>query len=203
MVVLAAWSQTSYGVNTEGSIVNQSSGPPRRADQALYYFNGAGYLEYVCKAWSRQPTPSTVVVASATNANPVVFTVSAGHKFGDFATLGATVTPVVQISGATGSWGAVNGVWKATVLSATTFSIPVNSTSFGAYPVSGITFRTQSPLHNAAVWSIQRFFYDASNRLIASGWAGDPDGAGAVNLNKSASTGYDKSCENRTNYAYH
>jgi hypothetical protein len=38
----------------------------------------------------------------------------------------------VSIVGGTGAWAAVNGAFIVTVISATTFSIPVNSTAFGA-----------------------------------------------------------------------
>lgn len=41
-------------------------------------------------------------------------------------------TQLVYISGFTGNWAAVNGVQPITVLSPTTFSIPIDSTAFGA-----------------------------------------------------------------------
>ena len=61
-------------------------------------------------------------ISAATNANPVVFTTTAAPPSG---------TRVV-VSGATGGWTGVNGAFVATKVSATTFSIPVDSTAFGA-----------------------------------------------------------------------
>lgn len=68
----------------------------------------------------------TVSIFSATNANPVVLTTfsSIPHFF----TTGQQIT----ITGGTGAWAAINGTWPVIVISATTFSIPVNSTAFGA-----------------------------------------------------------------------
>lgn len=66
----------------------------------------------------------TISISSATNANPVVFTTGAAH--------GLTTGERYTISGATIGWTGVNGVFVVTVLSTTTFSIPVNSTGFGA-----------------------------------------------------------------------
>lgn len=65
----------------------------------------------------------TVAVASSSVANPSVVTTSAAHGI----TNGATVT----IAGHTGSTPAINGSHVATVIDATTFSIPVNVTAGG------------------------------------------------------------------------
>jgi hypothetical protein len=77
------------------------------------------------------PTPSkptlahsTISVSAATNANPVVFTTGAAH--------GLTSGQRVLISGATGSWVPVNGTFTITKTGASTFTIPVDSTGFGA-----------------------------------------------------------------------
>jgi hypothetical protein len=66
----------------------------------------------------------TLTVSAATNANPCVLTTSSAH--------GLTTGWVIYISGATGSWVSINGAQTVTVLSPTTFSIPVDSTGFGA-----------------------------------------------------------------------
>lgn len=66
----------------------------------------------------------SISISSATNANPVVFTTATAH--------GLTSGERYTISGATVGWTGVNGVFVVTVLSTTTFSIPVNSTGFGA-----------------------------------------------------------------------
>jgi len=63
------------------------------------------------------------VITAATNANPVVFTAS-GH--------GLVTGDTVVISGFTGNWTPCNGTFTATVVDSNSFSIPVNSSSFGA-----------------------------------------------------------------------
>jgi hypothetical protein len=181
----------------QGSIVNQTSGPPPIAYEKILYYSGS-VLQYVCYAPSTSPQ-TTVTVSAATNANPVVFTATA-HGFGDFATAGATTTPTVQISGGTGNWAAVNGVWKATVTSANAFSIPVDSTTFGAF-VSA-TVITRAPRWNQTMWSISINFYDASNNLIGQGWAGAPAGAASTTLVGGSTTPPTKDCSQRASYSY-
>ena len=69
-------------------------------------------------------TAAPVAIASATNANPVVFTTTAVH--------GLITGNIVVIAGATSGWVGANGTWPVIVLSTHTFSIPFNSTSIGA-----------------------------------------------------------------------
>ncbi len=71
-------------------------------------------------------TPPTYTITNATNVNPIVVTTAAAHGMatGD----GAKIT---NVNGNT----AANGNWVATVLSATTFSIPVAGN--GAYTSGG------------------------------------------------------------------
>lgn len=105
-------------------------------------------------------------VTSATNANPVVIT-HVGHRL--------PTGQVITISGATGGWTGINGTFTITRLSADTFSIPVNSTSFGA--LSG------SPL-----FQVTTSYYTADsasgNNLFMSGFGQNigafVDGAGAT-----------------------
>lgn len=68
----------------------------------------------------------SLAVTAATNANPVVITTAAPHLL--------AAGDQVSINGGSLGWGAISGLWTvtATSLSATTFSIPVNSTGFGA-----------------------------------------------------------------------
>lgn len=73
-------------------------------------------------------TMSTVSITAATNADPVVFTASSSP--------GSSSVPNVPviISGLTGSMGAkLNGFHVATRLSATTFSVPINTTALSAF----------------------------------------------------------------------
>ena len=65
------------------------------------------------------------VISAATNASPAVLT-SAGHGI----PVGSTA--ILTITGFTGAWVPANGTFTVTSLSANTFSIPVNSTGFGA-----------------------------------------------------------------------
>ncbi len=67
-----------------------------------------------------------VFITAATNANPVVFT-AVGHGL-------TTSMNQVTVWGGTGSWAAVNkGQWSGVIrIDADHFSIPVDSTSFGA-----------------------------------------------------------------------
>jgi hypothetical protein len=74
---------------------------------------------------------TAVSVTAATNANPAALTSTAhGLSTGDRVTL----------AGATGSWAPVNGTWTVTVTGANTFTIPVDSTGFGAL-AGTVTFR--------------------------------------------------------------
>ena len=77
--------------------------------------------------WSLTSGSNTnIAIASATNANPAVLTVTAGHNFAT----GQVVS--LDFTGYTGSWTSLNGVHFATALSSTTLSVPIDSTSFGA-----------------------------------------------------------------------
>jgi len=71
---------------------------------------------------------STLGVSNFTAANPGVVTTTLNH--------GYTTGQVVQITGVTPS--AYNGSYTITVLSETTFSVGVNTTSFGAYSSGGV-----------------------------------------------------------------
>ena len=137
---------------------------PDTAFQSILGYSGSN-LVYICKALSLQPESAAISIASATNANPVVFTVSGGHGFS------TSIKPSVTISGGTGNWTAVNGVSTATIINSTTFSIPVDSAAFGA--VAGtLVYRSRAPLTTSAIWSVQFLVYDGSNNIISSSWAG-------------------------------
>jgi hypothetical protein len=107
-----------------------------------------------------------VSISAATNANPVVFT-STGHGFS------ISSRPAISIKGATGSWTPVNTANNktvtATIIDANTFSIPVDSTAFGAL-TGTLTFGTSAPRTTVAEWAVQKIAYDGSNNPIWSGW---------------------------------
>lgn len=137
---------------------------PDTAYQFILGYSGDNTI-YICKAASQQPTSPSISVASISNANPAVFTVSGGHGF----YVDAMHTPKVTVSGGTGNWTAVNGTWTATLINSTTFSIAVDSTAFGA--VAGtIVYTTKAPRTTSPVWSVQAFAYSAAN-MIWAGWA--------------------------------
>lgn len=143
-------------------IVSQKS--PSAGYQMILTYSGNDLL-YICRAASVQPTSPSISIASATQANPVVFTVSGGHGFD------ANSKPLVTISGGTGNWVAVNASLTATILSSTTFSVAVNSSAFGA--VSGtLVYTTRAPRTTVPVWSVQKFVSDGSGNVIWSGWVG-------------------------------
>lgn len=81
---------------------------------------------------------SSMTVSGITNANPAVITTDLNH--------GYTTGQVVQMNGATGLTVLNGSNQVATVLSQTTFSVPVNTTSSGTYTGNGVmtpNFRNQ------------------------------------------------------------
>ena len=135
---------------------------PDTGYQFVLGYSGSNLI-YACKAASIQPVSPSISIASASNASPVVFTISGGHGFN------LSSTPTVTIAGGTGNWAAVNGSFTATVINTTTYSIVVDSTAFGA--VTGtLTYTTRAPRITSAVWSIQKLIYDGSNNLIFAAW---------------------------------
>lgn len=176
--------------------VAMSQAPTAIGYQELYVYSGSN-LTYKCLARSSQILVRRVTVSAASNANPVSFTAT-GHGF-DYQS-GATTTPVVKITGGTGNWVAINGVWVATPTSANAFTIAVDSTSFGAL-AGTLVVTTLAPSINAAVWSIHKFVYDGSSNLIWSGWGSNPGGLGA-NALLSGATAQNLVCASRTTYSY-
>ena len=69
--------------------------------------------------WERGPSTS---ISGGTNASSAVLTTATAPATG----------LVISISGGTGNWAAANGLQVVTHLTGTTFSIPVDSTAFGA-----------------------------------------------------------------------
>lgn len=181
----------------DGVSVNVSRGAPYTAYQTILYYSGANVI-YACYAPSKTSAPSTITVSAASNASPVSFTATA-HGFGDYATNGATGTPVVKITGYTGNWAPLNGVWSIITTSANAFTIAIDSSGYGAVTGTAV-FTTQSPLWNTPVWSIQAFVYSGAN-LLFSGWATAHPGAGTAQL-YGGTTGPAFTCSSRTSYGY-
>lgn len=86
--------------------------------------------------------PGNLVISAATNANPVEFTTAASH--------GYATGKILTLSGATGSWTPVNSTFTITVTAVNKFTIPVNSTGFGALAGSPIV-GWQTSAHAVAV----------------------------------------------------
>jgi Ubiquitin-activating enzyme E1 FCCH domain/Baseplate J-like protein len=76
-------------------------------------------------------TGSIIEISGVTNANPSVYTTNINH--------GYVTGQLVTFSGMTGgSWGLLNsGTYTATVHTATTFSISLDTTSYGSYTGGG------------------------------------------------------------------
>lgn len=149
------------GAFAQGPEITISQGPAPNPFQLVYGYTGTN-LVYVCYAKSVLPTSFSVAISAGTNANPVVFT-STGHGFN------SNSRPKVTVSGGTGNWTAVNGTFTATITSANAFSIPVDSTAFGA--VTGtLVYTTTAPRTNQSVWAVKEFSYDGSNNIIWAGW---------------------------------
>lgn len=182
LILLAA---ACFAQSSEGSPVNQTIGAPPKPFQVIYDYAGGNTLTYIGYALSDQISTVTITVSAATNANPVSFTATA-HGF-DYQAK-ATILPTVCISGATGNWTPINGCWTATPTDANDFTIPVNSTAFGAL-TGTLVVTTRAPLTSSPIWAINKLVYDGSNRLIWSGWATNPGGAGAVNPVASSTSG--------------
>jgi|GEM_PF-2633644 len=87
--------------------------------------------------------PNGIALTTITNANPAVVTHGSDG--------GSSYVYAVSIEGCTGAWSALNGTWTPTWVSNSTWSIPVDSTTFG--PSAGckwqdmtlIGFRHQQP----------------------------------------------------------
>lgn len=121
----------------------------------LMTYDGSNNLLYMCKARASLPVTQVLSISAASNASPVSLT-SAGHGFD------STQLPIVTISGGTGNWTSINGTFTATITGANTFTIPVNSTAFGAL-AGTITFTTTAPRTTQPVWSVAKFVYSGSD----------------------------------------
>ena len=92
--------------------------------------------------WNLTPPPASPTVAAGSVAGPEVVTAATNANPAVLSVAVAPPTGIVFVSGFTGSWTPCNGQFTATNLTSGTFSIPVNSTSFGAV--------TGTPLVSAA-----------------------------------------------------
>lgn len=194
--IIALLVAVSLHAQNLGSPVNPNAGPPPIAFQKLFYYSGSN-IQYVCQTLSDRINEQPITVTAASNANPVSFTATA-HGF-DYQS-GATTLPAVKISGGTGNWTAINGVWVATPTSANAFTIAVNSTTFGAL-TGTLVVTTRAPLTTANYWAVQKYVYDGSNNLIGSFWSATPGGLSSTAL-VAGGVALNSICANRAMLAY-
>ncbi len=98
-------------------------------------------------------------ISAASNAAAAILTVPVAPLTGS----------TVGISGFTSGWTSANATWIATQLSATTFSIPLNSGSFGALsgvPLAFYNLFFQRPPRMVPAYSIE------ATRLDNTAWSG-------------------------------
>lgn len=180
-----------------------SQAPASPAYSTINYYSGSNLI-YVCKApayINPNIAAQVITVTGASNANPVSFTATA-HGLGDYATYGATFvpTPAVIISGGTGNWTAINGVWIGTPTSANAFTIPVDSTAFGAL-AGTLVVTTTAPRWTKPVWSISKYMYDASSNFTGQLFPGNPGGVSATTP-VGGSPAFAFTCSTRTSYSF-
>lgn len=96
-------------------------GDPYQVAYAIYRALNAGIALLV---------GSTISVTAITNANPAVVTVNKNHNYAS--------GQIVTITGATGITGVNSNPQACTVVSERVFSLPINTTSSGAYTGNGV-----------------------------------------------------------------
>lgn len=150
------------------SALAQTVGTPVVPSDAVAYDPHTRYVfysgsdTYVCTARAFQPE-SSVTYSSISNANVAVVTATA-HGFH------AESKPKVTITGGTGNWAAFNGTHDVTVIDANSFSVPVNTITFGA--VTGtIVINSNAARTSQRVWAVQRSRANGSNQVTSAIWA--------------------------------
>lgn len=163
--------------NPDGPPVAISEGsPPVGWEVVLCYDGVCGAtgtdLTALCYARSTLTTglrAATKVAISAVSKASAAVVTSTGHGFP------ISARPIVTISGATGTgWTGINATWTATVIDANTFSIPINSTTFGTLGGT-VVFTTTAPRTTQAEWAVQKLVYD-THTLIWKGWLNGSSG---------------------------
>jgi hypothetical protein len=162
-----------------GPEVTISQLPAPNPGEIIYGYSGSNLI-YACYSKSAWQLSGPISISAATNANPVVFT-STGHGFN------VNALPIVVIAGGTGNWTAVNGSFTATIIDANTFSIPVNSTAFGAL-TGTLTFQTTAPRTNQKQWAVQMYYYSGAN-LIFTAWLNGSPAVGSSKCSDATTVG--------------
>jgi hypothetical protein len=190
------------------------SAPPLVPLTTILDYGGGSNLVYRGWALSAQGRHATLSpVASFTAATPGVMTFTVAHGLNyDTTDSKATAQPSVAISGGTGNWAAVNGIWifQPTSTTAGTLASVVgglltqlDTSTFGAL-AGTLTVNTLSPRTSDPVWSIQTFVYStASGAQIWSGWPSQANGAGTpTNQLGGGSSASNFIWDNRALYGY-
>ena len=173
-----------------GTEVSLSQGPPWTNWTKLLYRDGSNNVEYVCIAYSKQPTyvwgatsGSALLASIVDSSNTATVTTVGNH--------GLSVGNIVIVQGVVSDVD-LNGTYTVqSVGSGNTFTISTVNVSDGTYNASSdplMNVNTTAPRSNAAVWSINRFYY-TSTYLDRSAWAG-------------GDTSTTKVCDNRASLGY-
>jgi hypothetical protein len=186
----------------DSPVQTASLGLPNIGYQQVIH-NTSGNVDYVCYARSTGDITKLPTISAATNANPASLTITA-HGL-DYQS-GATISPSIFISGGTGAWAAINGLWIATITGANSMTIPVDSTAFGALAGTFVV-TTRAVPDTLAKWAIKHIVYDSGNNPIWIGWAVNTGGSGQFPVTNSSSlTGgapaFQFQCSAKTTYAY-
>lgn len=167
-----------------------------QAVQRVMTYSGTN-LQYLCTALSTQPQPTVITVSAVSNANPAAATAT-GHGF--TWPSATAVQPLVLVTGGTLNWLPFNGVWAVTPTSANAFTVPVNTTAFGA--VTGtLVFTTLAPRLTYPNWWVQKFTYDGSSNMLTAMSGHAQPGAGVTTLTGSSNR-YTEKCSDQATLAY-
>lgn len=172
------------GVSVFGQAsVSLSTGPDvGPINQIENVYNGSNQLIATCYSpsvvTSGVRAQKRVSVSAASNATAAVLT-STGHGFK------LSTRPSITLSGGTGNWTAINGTFVATIIDVDTFSIPVNSSAFGAL-AGTIVFSTTAPRKTMYEWKVRIFTYDGSGNPTGNAWLSG--GAGNQRCSDATST---------------
>jgi hypothetical protein len=153
---------TPFATRSQATIVQQIGYGPL-LEAALFAINGGGNglpggTVIVCKTTINAKgalvgtTIPAATVLSVANGPPAVLTTTAAH--------GLITGTIVVVAGATGDT-AINGTWVITVISPTTFSIPVTGT--GSYTASSGTATSTGVISTATGTLVPTITLDSTN----------------------------------------
>lgn len=160
--------------------VNLSDRPEAQSYTKFFHYTN-NVLDYSCVARSPQPS-STISVSTISNANPGIATATAhGIPIVPPGTTGAHI--IVNITGATGGWTGINGIHVVYPITANTFGLDVDTSSFGAWGAQSIAVTTRAPLITKPIWAVRSFVSDSSGNLGLVAYAADSSVNDIGNLN--------------------